>query len=1806
MGCHGKRGRLVALVVGAVVGAAAVVAAWLGVFGGQPAAAAGLSTLCDAPGAAMSPIPTSLLFEGDAVTGEHHELTAFPASTIALAPDPDGSPAITPTNLQPVDLDGDGQPDLELGMGLRTSTAPERDHSVTAATPLDALHTENWGFAPDSAPSGVGVELVGWDLLVKVPQASWIRRAPNLDGHYAARVGFRLERRLPNGSDYLDVLYEIDALQASARAPEARFPDEVRLSVAFKDPDPANGDIVFWSVGQEVIHSGLDAEKYPPLDTGASLTRVVPDPERVIEQPLLDVDLAWDRAPDDFALGVGQTCPSPRQLTPVAHYATNLPHPAPSGHAVDVAVRSGIGSGLDGGDEVRVEGRIEQLPRLVGLLERDGVVDLVRSTEAEPTIRLDRLDVAVDDPDRSDDRPVHASGRLEGLPPHVRIDHTRDTETGELRQIVLTACPTLEVPGDLIWYFLPAWAPEILASGQVEGCDVAPQPVIRNAHLVVQNFVPEGPYGGERSAAMAVPPSPAQRTREVCRYERGRDGPWELRCDRLAEVQRTAFVLVAAQHPHVTSTRSDPDVLLVRAGADLVDIESATFRSEAVRPGEEEPPPDGDDLVIRDETAITTDAGEEPLGQVTFQLDRRTDLRDREANEGPSILVRGTVAPLPGTIDMLAVEAQRSDPEVGEADDVSASALRVDWKLPTTVERLDLDLDEVHAQLPGRDPEGRVLSALAVDGEAELSLLRYGHVDLTRRTRDGSTTDRLHYDARTPDELRLRLAARVATEEDRRQGQALRIAADARLAEELEAHLVHASDDGRFVYADVDMCDDATRCDNEVHVDAVLGPDSGVPTLATGVRPPAPVAPRPWITRHAAEANDLTVVVDPPSGEEWGASLDAHDLAWLSYEPEPGIGDVCVRRAGGAGGASGASGPVTLLLQAPGAWLEGRLDALPDQARLRFVPSADTADDDRPLLWLDTTSSNCDRDAPPVDDTTPLEAPGDDEATGRPVLEATAVLGSGSALDALAEPLLAPNGDHVSVTGEVAADRSTAFAARLRQWLPDHLLVWAPDTRCPSDCSSLPSWQRRNHSGARVRVQSTRPDLGALTVAANVASPANPCRGSAARWAIQASVAQLPGSFDVRAALRTTERLCWTTAELDAVGSIPFGALSATATDIAQPSDLSMRRTGYQGDAVGSNRTALPEYSLALRDVGRELHLTARQQGAEQPDTYPPPSGQLCPGHPAAVARGPVTVGYVGASLDLSAAAGGGQPAQDVVIDLVQRRTDRRGTDDTQALATVTADAAIDATLRTRLNNLAQHVSFTRPDPVPRGVGVLFAPLAEHFLPGVAGLAALAVDPIVGDAELEACLDFDLPLQLTLTNSRIAQLAQSGASFALDEEGTSGGSVALDVGETVVTPTGTTFRAGAPYAYRSVDWDSGLSSLSSGVVTNTWKDVVAVIQTPGTRRIGTCAGGTVPYSPGVPTAGRTLVNTSIFSGAVTGTATDRAGATTPITMFRAPFMLDLLWNVGERGALAADDLSASPGCPGRDLYQGIATFGPAPPVSMPVAFTGTTPVQETEYEITIADAQAAGPSFCSLSGWSTSAADRPPDGGPDYPVAVGADGTRYSLLVWTEDPNGTYCRITLVAQHPDGGLRWTRRISEDVEPLPFRNVMWRVRILPRADDGSVELQFNQIDLGPPERGDIYRAWWLARLDASGNGQVITITQPGVSQQLHGLLTGVAPNVRLAVPAVELTAGCTGTTLDAGAPAGAPAGAGTTRIWYLGDGTRVVNPARSVDYCYPHPGDYYAQFVDFRHITTNGRTRTEVSGSGRWEVHVPAG
>jgi hypothetical protein len=1680
-----------------------------------PAGAAGIETLCGGVGGGSGgPSFPRLEVRGDARTGERHGPVVIPNPTVSNV-EADGTPDFAPGNLVPIHLDAPATgADLQVGLGLRVSTAAETDltESSTGATPLDALFNTNYGITDNFNPPSLRAVLIGGiDVLVKLPPKSVIRQTAA--GQYATaittRVGFPMADKTTR---YFDLQLRIDALQAAARDPRATFPDEVRFTVALF---PLFGTTSHWTVGQEVVYAGRNANDVPPLDIGVALTEVGATPEAPSSgTKLFDTTMAWDRAPADFAIGVRQTCNVPVDQS-FAHFAANLPSPATAGHAVDVRVRSGLGRGVDGGDQLRLEGTIDRVPSQVDVLERPNAFDVTRSPGAPPTLVLDRLDLGRDTKSAgSDNQPIHAYGRIDALPAHVRVGVERDPTNGDVSSVAIDACPTI-APGDPMALLLPS-AAKAPAAGRFGTCvkDAVPQTRIASAHLVVQNFLPDGRNGGVPSAGLpAIPATPRPAAVDRCRYEARTDGPWVRACTHLPSVRRTAFVYAAAQHPrnHLNST-TDVNTLLVRAGAGLLDVGSVRLETRAgsrLPDGIAPTPTDRETWGARDRVAIALDAGAEPSAGFVAHFDRRTDTQRVSQNRGALTHAQGSVAPLP-RIDELAFDTLGRGTQHHQHDE----ATQLTWRLhaPVTVRVSDLEL-----RTPWLGAAGAQLPGLEVDAQAEATVPATGTFRLDERLVDDVESTSLVYTP-VPDTSTtgLKVAGVVSTRSERATGRWLALDGAATLHSPLTARLDRKVGDGTLAAVQVNACTTPTRCDNSVELDAAYGNRAVPPTLATGVTlapPPKPVA---WIQPPATAPNNVALDLTA-NNDRWTASVRAVDVVGVNATPP--TGDVCFRTA--------STEPASAVLSRPDLYIGGALSHLPASTHIRFQGAPAPG---QPMLWVDTTG--CTLTAPPIASTSPGAAPGSDDPVGRPVLDATIVAGSGNALQALRIPPATPTGttDSVTATLERAADGNTAVAAKVRERVPDHLMLWPPVVKGCGDAGitqlapasfgcAAPKWEPGAANAVEVRLQSTRRDLGRLRVIAHLAPPANaPATPVLPRpdLTIDATVPQLPGSFRVSSSLASNSRVPWTDAFVQAVAPIPIGDLSVDVTDASPAS------TAFAGDAVGT-RSAVPKYRLRLHEIASDLTVVARLRGSENPQHNPRPDP--CPGH-AVTSRGPQDIGYVHADVDLDGLSGS---ARNIAVDFVSALDDPRAQDQPAQLATINADKPIDATVQARLVNVV----------LGQQVTIQF----DHWLAHSVNVTA------------DACLDLDLPFELTLDDTKTVRFANEGAVFALDTDTAAPATATMRVGE----PTPGGFRFGAPYNYRSVRVDPDISEpVGQTVATPAWKDAPAVPLAPD------CV--TAPYSPGNPAVSTAGGPTSTFSAPIA----DTAGNTTTTPLNRTSFALDLLVDAAFRTSLATNMCDV-----GALFYGQLAGTG-SPPVSLPVPRFVPQAVKNASATIRQADLGAAG-DFCTTRGWNTAAEDRSSGTGPDYPVAVGADGTRYSLNVWTNAGNHESCHVTLVARHAGGGIRWARPFAAWLLPLPQRGQAdWRFVIMPDAGDGSVEVHLRQTDLVRPGNTKEY----TARLDAGGRGEIRQTAGPFATP------TGV---VRVPVTSAALPGTCLSFALNAGAVAPP----GVVRVWYFGDGTERTDGTPTPNHCYRSRGRYYVQAVDYRDGV--------VIGSARWSL-----
>jgi hypothetical protein len=627
--------------------------------------------------------------------------------------------------------------------------------------------------------------------------------------------------------------------------------------------------------------------------------------------------------------------------------------------------------------------------------------------------------------------------------------------------------------------------------------------------------------------------------------------------------------------------------------------------------------------------------------------------------------------------------------------------------------------------------------------------------------------------------------------------------------------------------------------------------------------------------------------------------------------------------------------------------------------------------------------------------------------------------------------------------------------------------------------------------------------------------------------------------------------------------------------------DGSPERTGFAGDIPDPDadpppdpesdptvHRPVPEYILALHSIGDELHTTARLRGSESPESTP--SRVLCEAHPDAPApRGQTGLGYVHADIDL---AGEGAPAEEVTVEVVSAPDDPRGADPAASLATVSTDRPIDAQIELRLINVvaSEHVVKQTPPPF---------------------------NDVVGDA----CLDFDLPIQANLTDVTVARLSNEGGVFAVDVDGDRPTAVtSLRIGE----PTAEGFRAGAPFAFRSFSITGPTIDNLTQTAEYEWKDVVAAPIAPQTNtlvgaRFDGCPNpsvGEVAYIPGVAAPGTDTLAAQIRR--VKATVPGPDGVPTERSLDRAKFVLELFLDPSGRQAMADSDLEGDH-CPFTTALDGIAGRH-EPPATLPAGNLDTdAEVTTADFTMTRGEAQTAGPDFCGSQGWSTSAAYRPADAvGPDFPVAVGADGTRYDFHLWSTDNLQLQCRVTLVARHPNGAIRWRRELTDIapwLENLAVRpQHTWRMRLYPNPDDGSIEAQISVVNVDGGES----RSITAARLDTSGQGGVFWGSAPSFDD-LWREFDGPVGTYRVRVPpTIRLEGGCTpepGTAPEV--TDSQPAPADIDRVWYLGDGTKVTDGVAAVHHCYSRPGKYYIQLVDYRDGV--------IVRSRRWLVEVPS-
>ncbi|MCC7078287.1 MAG: hypothetical protein IT198_14285 [Acidimicrobiia bacterium] len=617
--------------------------------------------------------------------------------------------------------------------------------------------------------------------------------------------------------------------------------------------------------------------------------------------------------------------------------------------------------------------------------------------------------------------------------------------------------------------------------------------------------------------------------------------------------------------------------------------------------------------------------------------------------------------------------------------------------------------------------------------------------------RENAATETVSYHADTQTHV---LAGALFTDRsDRSRGFGTRVWAKAILPQTMWAAW-YRDRDGDLSRVDVAGCDAAQRagCANDLDLAVVRGRVTVGVDLLT--RPELPGMNGQPVFRPRMDADGLAVVHH--GKDDWGVSARRRNIVDLRWERSTYWLGSDERRPGPPQDfcmrtRRGGRPFVVGLLDDSAAtvvWADATISLGTDDVGGMLDPEAGGG---QPWLWLNTES--CDISLPP--DVSP------DADGGAGSIEGTVRVGDAQSLATI--PLAFRPIPGFFVTARVNTPAGTsAVQAALRTVLPRHLKVYEPvaDERCLQACDQVP-YEPDEHQYYRIEFESTLQRLGPASVSLDLDD------GTSVKH-LGVYVDDLPGSLDASLALTENRRLPWTDADFDLDAAADVGELHLTYEDLGDP----RTKGGTEAErALAANR--VPMYDLTVRNIPRRLDLDVRLHDGEAPDA-PLTRSQRCSG--TTLAPSP-QLEYLHASVDLRG------EASEVSIRTGGGSFETGGVATYEGFmsAVVDANAPIDVSVQARLNNVAQKMR------VRDSALVFFT------------------------SDLDACLDFDLPLDLRATDVSSLRLAQNGSRLRIDvpeAEIDAGADVDIYAREWVAQPGGgPAWRNGAYYEIRDVHYD---------------------------------------------------------------------------------------------------------------------------------------------------------------------------------------------------------------------------------------------------------------------------------------------------------------------------------------------------------------------------------------------------------------
>jgi hypothetical protein len=1380
--------------------------------------------------------------------------------------------------------------------------------------------------------------------------------------------------------------------------------------------------------------------------------------------------------------------------------------------AADVEARVGAVM-ADGGNVVRIEatGGLAGAPASLtatlmpstteGLALRNGVlvtrkthaVDVAVASSSPVNLTLTQLRVATAASGQTPRTVLRATGQITGVPPHVRVRATTLTggspATTSLTQATVEACPVTQT-GD----------PFVPGGGLAPQCIAVPesQRAAGTISIVAQDFDPTDATATTDLPPVSelVPPSNVANpitSWVTAAYRAPRSGlPSSnfLASVRVAGVRRISFDTSG------TGTSTNPAFQRTRivASAELAAPVNEAFVKVVV-----------DGRTSADPTVNT--GARISAGVLATPIPARLDATF-ESVDLPLFTATDTVA---------AVEWTASGPialsfPTNRLGTTSRANLRVSGPAP--------DQLEVNANLTVGTPGGSTSGDVSPDGRVVLTR--------TEELTAAGTVTRYQLAYSGSQRMRIRGGATVSTATDRSPAGTAndlrtRITAELSLPPAaLGAPVTVGWRDraGTITEIDGNVCTQSSGCPtNRVGLTAHRGKALSDDALLDQA-PSFPVAPMMGSFQPSfrsifpggpdAFGEGVAAMLLPDGSMFARASL--RDIARASAQLDPGITVRLRTNRGTVADPFGISLYAQPMSNIPAVFANVDLANLPADIVIRARTSGGETSDPQPWIWVNTES---------IDITDPPTLSGATTGTTGPRLTGIVLVGDQSSFAPnLSDIDFAARGVRARGSISVAGGRTdVALRARIVSDVPRHLQLWRPTIRsCGAGADTLSSCATRQSYEAELRTQvnlkarTTTQDFGRFVGAFEIAN------GPRQRSAGTVEIERIPGSLDLFAQLIRNRRLPWATVRLNQATNVSPGTISATITDRCLPGytgdtantpELAQRI--LPGDCISNPRATnqVPNYSVVLRNVPATVDFRADVAASEAPNQGVPrhqigcrDSDPLTPGDQPYLGRGPTRLGYLHADLDLDG------NVTDIDVDARTSKDDPSEDDNADTTVSFTSDNPVSGSIRARLLNVAQNEAQSRQ-------------VADLF-----GLIKV-------NASVFACIDFDLPLDLTLTNVRLMKLAATGAKLEISLPATNPGRVDARIRETFTCtsldvtlgcpaglPATPITRVGAPFERNLVRLDiTGLGPLDKSFVESGRKrkniGVIDLAEPPG----GSC-------DPADQTDADNCWKENLVTNRID---TNSLGSDQIGSLRRTRVLIDPLWDNATRNDPSFANFWGTD--VGAGFYTGLDQVFELPKIS---------PLPTVSANMTTTNVDANVPA----SGTGTN-------------DARGSDGTTFRVVSTPVNIGGT-CAVTtvrVIALHSTVSpmpIRWSRSLGTFNGPCNHR-----VRAIPDAADGSVTVSVDFAGTGRDR---------VARFDASGYGRVLSgLTVP---VEVRSLTAG--NTLWLALP---------GTAAQPLRPA-----SGNRRVWYLGDGEMRNSPdselAALVAHRYDRPGRYYALAIDY--------------------------